>query len=111
MVPPTPAGERIEGQVRFSVPVEVDGSPRLALNIGGRTRFATLYRQSSDGHWLNFRYEVQPRDQDKDGISIPVNALNLNGGTIRSAAGVDADLNLGAHAITNATDHKVNGGG
>ena len=105
------AGERIEGQVQFSMPVEVNGSLRLALNVGGRTRHTTLYRQSSDGRRLYFRYEVQPQDQDKDGISIPVNALSLNGGNIRGAAGVDADLNLGTHAITNAPKHKVNGGG
>ena len=76
-----------------------------------KTRHATLYSQSSDGFWLNFRYEVQPQDVDQDGVSVPANALTLNGGTIRSAAGVDAELNLGAHAITNATDHKVDGGG
>ena len=105
------AGERIEGHVRFSLLVEVNGRPRLALNVGGRTRHATLYSQSSDGFWLNFRYEVQPQDLDQDGVSVPANALTLNGGTIRSAAGVDAELNLGAHAITNATDHKVDGGG
>ena len=104
------AGERIEGQVRFSIPVEVNGSPRLALNVGGRTRYATLHRQSSDGRWLNFRYEVQAQDVDADGISIPANALQLNGGSIRSAAGANADLHLGTHAIENAAQHKVDGG-
>ena len=103
------AGERIEGQVRFSIPVEVKGSPRLALNVGGRTRHATLYSQSSDGFWLNFRYEVQPQDLDEDGISIPANALQLNGGSIRSAAGANAGLSLGTHAIENAAQHKVDG--
>ena len=105
------AGERIGVQVRFSIPVEVDGSPRMALNIGGRTRFATLFRQSSDGLWLNFRYQVQPQDEDTDGISMAADALILNGGRIRSAAGVDAGLNLGTHAITDAPNHKVDGGG
>ena len=105
------AGERIEGQVRFSIPVEVSGRPRLALHVGGRTRHATFYRQSSDGLWLNFRYQVRRQDSDADGISIPANALQLNGAYIRSAAGVDADLDLGAHAIINAKDHKVDGGG
>ena len=30
------AGERIEGHVRFSLLVEVNGRPRLALNVGGQ---------------------------------------------------------------------------
>ena len=105
------AGEWINARVRFSIPVEVNGSPRLALNVGGRNRYAILHRQSSDGRELSFRYEVQPQDQDTDGISIPANALILNGGSIRSAAGVDAGLNLGTHAITDAPNHKVDGGG
>ena len=105
------AGEWINARVRFSIPVEVNGSPRLALNVGGRNRYAILHRQSSDGRELSFRYEVQPQDQDTDGISIPANALILNGGSIRSVAGANADLNLGTHAITNAPKHKVDGGG
>ena len=79
--------------------------------MGGRIRDATLYRQNSDGTWLSFRYKVQTQDVDQDGIGIPANALRLNGGSIRSAAGVDADLNLGTHAITDAPNHKVDGGG
>ena len=35
---------------------------------------------------------------------------HLNGGSIRNAAGVDAELNLGNHAIVNAAEHKVDGG-
>ena len=102
-------GERIEGRVQFSLPVEVNGSPRLALNVGGRNRYAMLHRQSSDGRRLYFGYEVQPLDVDQDGISVPANALILNGGSIRSAAGANADLDLGTHAIENAVQHKVDG--
>ena len=102
-------GEKIEVGIRFVVPVEVDGSPRLAVSVGGRIRWASPSVQSSDGrnHW--FRYEVQAKDLDADGISILANALQLNGGSIRSAAGANADLNLGGHAIENAGDHKVDG--
>ena len=106
------AGERISVWVRFSIPVKVVGNPWLALGVGKKTRQASRIGNNSDAkttHW--FRYEVQRQDVDKDGISVPANALTLNGGTIRSAAGVDADLNLGGHAITNAKDHKVDGGG
>ena len=46
---------------------------------------------------------------DTDGISVATDALTLNGGSIRSEGGTDAVLDLGAHAITNAADHKVDG--
>ena len=47
----------------------------------------------------------------RDGISIAADALALNGGSISSAAGADAVLDLGGHAVVNAADHKVDGGG
>ncbi|MCY4187018.1 MAG: hypothetical protein OXD30_00865, partial [Bryobacterales bacterium] len=52
---------------------------------------------------------VQAEDKDEDGISILANALALNGATIRSTAGTDADLDLGVHAISNDPEHKVDG--
>ncbi len=40
-----------------------------------------------------FSYSVQEGDRDEDGISIPANALVLNGGTITTTDGTtDADL-------------------
>ena len=60
---------------------------------------------------LWFSYVVQSGDTDADGISIAADALTLNGGSIRSAGGTDAELDLGGHAIVNAADHKVDGGG
>ena len=48
---------------------------------------------------------------DADGIAIATDALTLNGGSIRSEDGADAVLDLGAHAITNAAGHRVDGGG
>ena len=74
------AGERIEGRVRFSIPVELEGRPRLALRVGDKTRQASLNGDSSEARrhfW--FRYEVQPQDVDQDGISVPADALTLNG--------------------------------
>ena len=103
------AEETIGAWVRFSVPVEISGSPTLALDVGGRTRRAALASHSNDGMYLNFRYVVQAEDRDADGISVPANALALNGGSIRSAAGATADLHLGIHAVENAAGHKVDG--
>ena len=50
-------------------------------------------------------------DVDNNGITIGASALTLNGGTIRLAGSstVDAMLGLGSHAITDSTNHKVNG--
>ena len=54
---------------------------------------------------------MQAADRDADGISIAADALSLNGGSIRSAAGADAELDLGGHALVNAAEHKVDGSG
>ena len=105
------AGERITVWVRFTSRIRATGSPRLALNVGSRTRRASYSSRSRDGDALFFRYRVQSEDMDTNGISIATNALTLNGGSIRSEDGADADLDLGAHAITNAADHRVDGGG
>ena len=102
------AGETILAQVTFAVPVTVRGTPRLALTIGGATAQAA-YSVGSDTNALTFSYVVEPGDVDTDGLSIGGSALSLNGGTIRSAAGTNVNLALDAHAITNSSDHKVNG--
>ena len=60
---------------------------------------------------MRFLYAVQSADRDTDGISIAADALNLNGGSIRNAVGTEAELDLGGHALVNAADHKVDGGG
>ena len=105
------AGEFITVSVRFTSRVEATGSPRLALTVGNRTRHASYWAPSRGRTILFFRYQVQPGDVDTDGIGIAANALTLNGGSIRSEGGTDAVLDLGAHAIANAADHKVDGGG
>ena len=52
---------------------------------------------------------MQEADRDKDGISIPANALSLDRGTIKAADGTtDADLTHGTVAADG--DRKMNGG-
>ena len=102
-------GETVELRVDFDGGVQSTGTPRLALTIGTETRHATLYGLS--GHSLHsalyFKYAVQAADRDDDGISIPANALALNGGTITAADGVtDADL---THAAVAERGHRMNG--
>ena len=103
--------ERIIAWVAFTTTVQVTGRPQLALAIGSRRRQASFFARSTSGNALFFRYTVGPSDLDADGISIAADALTLNGGTIKSPAGVSAELGLGGHAIADDTVHRVNGGG
>ena len=105
------AGEGIRVRLDFSQPVEVAGSPMLAIGVGGQTRQASFSGGAGATRWLWFGYVVQAADRDADGISVAADALSLNGGSIRSAAGTDAERDLGSRAIANAAEHKVDGGG
>lgn len=74
----------------FDRPVTVSGLPRLALNIGGITRYAT-YDLGSGTENIRFTYEVQSGDADPDGIEITP-PLSMNGGTIRDTQLMDTLL-------------------
>ena len=85
------AGEPIEVTVRFSEPVTVDasgGTPSIGIVAGGAARRAPYARGSGTAS-LVFAYTVTAA---VGGARVAENALGLNGGTIRSGAGVDADL-------------------
>ena len=103
-------GSEVFLQVRFNREVEVTGSPRLALTIGADTRYANfraVLGAEGDRRWLDFRYYVAASDRDDDGISIPANALSLNGGSIKDTDGNDADLTH--DAVPDNPEHRVNG--
>ena len=99
-------GETVEVEVEFDGAVRATGEPRLALTIGTRTRHATKFGWSS--HSLRFEYTVQEGDQDEDGISIPANALSLNGGTITAPDGVTEAV-LTHEAVAPEGSSKVDG--
>ncbi len=73
------------------------GTPRLALDIGGTTRYAA-YLSGTDTSNLVFRYTVTSGDFDSNGIT--VSAAQLNGGTMRDAGGNDAALTLNSVGST-----------
>ena len=103
------ANEAIEVAVRFSEIVNVDttgGTPRVALAIGRATRYAE-YVSGSGTVTLTFRYTVRSGDEDTDGVSIGANALSFNGGTIKDASTLAADLDHSAEAAD--ANHKVDG--
>ena len=104
-------GNVVEVHVRVNrMDFMVTGQPRVALTIGADTRYAEFQRVFShqgERRYLAFYYVVQASDRDDDGISIPANALTLNGGSIQDADGNDADLSH--DAVPDHSEHKVNG--
>ncbi len=102
-------GETIGVQVAFSEAVTVSGAPLLKLGIGADLRDAAWDEEASDGASLVFGYVVTLEDLDENGISIGGDALDAGDGTIRNAAGVEADLDIGDHAIADAAAHRVLG--
>ncbi len=104
-------GETVEVMVEFDKPVRVTGSPQVALIIGAETRHAvypTSWRTWGADRRVHFGYTVQEGDRDEDGISIPANALSLNGGTITAADGT-ADADLTHEEVVADSDRKVDG--
>ena len=102
-------GESIGVALLFSEEVTVSGSPRLALEIGGDTRYARWDEERTRGPVVAFRYEVMPEDGDDDGLSIRPDALRLEDGSIRNHSGVEVDPDLGDHAIADDDVHLVLG--
>ncbi len=98
-------GEEVVAWVEFSQQVVGTGQPTLVLQIGDRARPAVLSGRGRDR--LGFRYVVQASDRDDDGISIPANALSLNGGSIKGVGGNEADLSH--DAVPDDPEHKVDG--
>ena len=98
-------GETIGVLVVFDRVVATTGSPRVALIIGTQTRHAASASAPFDSSRLHFSYTVQAADLDEDGISIPANALILDGGTITALDGTtDADVSHGAVAADPARE-------
>ncbi len=85
------AGDTVSVTVKMSEATTVTGTPTVALKIGDTTVQAK-YASGSGTNALVFTYAIQAGRTDSDGISIAANSLNLNGGTLRDAAGNTATL-------------------
>ncbi|WP_421696432.1 arabinofuranosidase catalytic domain-containing protein [Aestuariivirga sp.] len=103
--------------VATSEPVVVTGTPRVAIDVGGVTSYAT-YVSGSGSTGLTFGYQVQPGDFDMNGIVL-VSPLQLDGGTITDIAGNPvsplsftvpgtADLKIQTYTAAFATDPVTN---
>ncbi len=101
-------GDTIRVTVTFSEAVEVTGAPRLKIDMDPADwgeKWAG-YTSGGGGGALTFAHVVVQPNLSTRGIAVLASTLELNGGTIRSAAtGVDAEL---AHAgLGHDPKHKV----
>ena len=95
------AGESIEVRVSFSAPVTVEvteGRPTLGLLVGGAAR-AAVWSGGSETAELSFGYAVTAADGPVTAVGVAADSLALNGGTLRSAGGADAELGHAGLAV------------
>ena len=96
------AGQNLDFTVNTSQSITVStggGTPRIALDIGGSTVYAS-YLSGSGSSALTFRYTLQSGELDTDGMN--VGALDANGGTMRDGSGNDLDTTLNSVGNTTA---------
>ena len=103
--------ETIEVTVTFDQAVNVTGTPRIRLRIGGGMQEHYRWADYDGGTGttaLRFTYVVVEGDMDDDGIYILENELELNGGAIQ---GVDDDVAADLDYPRQGTQsgHKVDG--
>ncbi len=94
------AGDTLSFTINTDEAVTVDtsgGTPRLALDVGGTTVYAS-YVSGSGSSALVFSYTVQAGDTDTDGIT--VGTLQANGGTLTDTAGNSMTLTLNSVGST-----------
>ena len=97
------AGDSITITVTFTTAVSVVGTPQITLETGATDQVVN-YTSGSGTATLNFNYTVAPGNTSSDLDYQSVNALALNGGTIKdSSTSIDAILTLptvgGANSI------------
>ena len=83
-------GQFVRVAFTFSMPVNVAGAPYVMLeatNIG-----KTPFLDGNGTTSIMFSYTVVTGDVETSGVGLSANSIVLNGGTIKSLSGVDADL-------------------
>lgn len=100
---PAHAAVTIPITVNLSETVNVTGTPQIAVDVGGTTRYAT-YTSGTGTNALTFTLSPQAGDVDLDGVSVS-SPIQLNGGTIKDAKGNNAALTFTPPSTTHV---KVN---
>ena len=98
------AEDEIEVTVTFNETVEVEGTPRLTIELGSGRRTAN-YQGGSGTAALVFGYEVAEGESDTDGVGVEEDSLS--GGTIRDEARNSAKLDH--EGLAADSGHKVDG--
>ena len=106
-------GDTVQVTVTFDQAVTVDtsdGTPRIQLRVGGgedeHLKWAD-YLTGTGAAVVQFTYIVLAGDFDDNGIDIAADKLELNGGTIQSSGGTDANLDYPDQG--NQSGHNVDG--
>lgn len=86
------ASQQVSIIVTFTAPVTVTGTPQLKLNSG--TNVQANYTAGSGTPSLTFQYTISSGQNTNRLDYDSINALTLNGGTIKDAYGFDALLQL-----------------
>ena len=102
-------GDVIQVSVTYNEAMTVTGTPQLELDVGGTPRQADYSSSNSSTTVLAFRYTVANTDLDADGVSVDVNKLTLNGGTINTQATPVQAASLLNPALADDSGHKVDG--
>ena len=94
--------------MKFGEAMNVTGAPRLkiALVHGDPKERWAAYEGGSGTDSLTFAYTVVAYDNAAHGIAVLANTLELNGGTIRSAAS-STDADLSHEGLVRDPGHKV----
>ena len=100
-------GETISVRVTFGETVNVTGTPRVKIKMDPRWgEFWASYKSGSGTAALTFVHKVAKPNTSPTGIAVLANTLQLNGGTIASAA-TGANANLAHAGLGHDSDHKV----
>ena len=101
-------GETIRVTLTFGEAVDVTGTPRLKIDMDPADwgqKWAG-YESGSGTASLTFSHLVVQPNISTQGIAVLANTLELNGGTIRSAAS-NMDANLAHTGLAHDSNHKV----
>ncbi|MDE2752273.1 MAG: SwmB domain-containing protein, partial [Gemmatimonadota bacterium] len=102
-------GETIRVTLRLSEAVNVTGTPRLKLDFRSGTgdeQWAS-FESGSGSTTLVFAYAVAQGDDSDDGVAVPGNSLELNGGAIVATTDTTKNALLAHTGLVRDSDHRV----